>query len=150
MRSSSLQVLFAGLLSLAALAACSNPPPPVGRWEGVYEDASLIVAVRLEIAQSGEVRVSAPNAITDEAPQITSAERSQLRARLLEGLAKSWPHVAPLPLEFDGKAFHKRGGVAPQLEWDAKAKAMTMIFYSSNRASVRVPLNSVPDFSENS
>jgi len=151
MRSGSLrQALVAGILALAALMACSNPRPPVGRWEGVYEDASLIVAVRLEIAPGGEVRVSAPNAITDEVPPVSSGERSQLRARLLEGLASSWPHVGPLPLEFDGKAFHKKGGVAPQLEWDAKAKAMTMIFYSGNRASVRVPLNPVPDFTENS
>lgn len=144
------QVLFAGLLGLAAVMGCSSPKAPIGRWQGVYEDASLIVAVRLEIAPSGEVRVSAPNAITDEGQQVTPGERSQLRARLLDGLARSWPHVGPLPLEFDGKAFHKKGGVAPQLEWDAKAKAMTMIFYSGNRASVRVPLTSVPDFTESS
>src|ERR1700752_1445007 len=101
---SSRQALFAGLLGLAALMACSNPRPPVGRWQGVYEDASLIVAVRLEIAPTGEVRASAPNAITDEAPPVSSGERSQLRTRLLEGLARSWPHVGALPLDFDGKA----------------------------------------------
>jgi hypothetical protein len=136
-------------LGCAALAACSKPPPPVGRWEGVYEDAGLMVAVRLEIEPSGKVRVSAPNAITDQAP-FSSSERAQLRGRLLAGLATSWPQVNPLPLDFDGKAFHKPGGVAPQLEWDAKSKAMTMIYYSGSRASVRVPLNAVEEFGANS
>lgn len=143
-------VILASAFGLATLAACSNPPPPVGRWEGVYEDAGLIVAVRLEISPNGEVRVSAPNAIADEGSPIPVAERGQLRARLLDGLAMSWPHVLPLPLEFDGKTFHKPGGVAPQLEWDTKSRHMTMIFYSGNRASIRVRLNAVDAFSANS
>ena len=134
------------LAGLAALAACSSPVRPVGRWEGVYEDTGLIVAVRLEIAPSGEVRVSAPNAITGAEADAAGLDRTQLRARLLDGLARSWPRVGALPLDFDGKAFHKPGGVAPQLEWDAKAKAMTMIYYSGNRSSVRVPLTKVEEF----
>ena len=66
------------------------------------------------------------------------ANGTELRARLLEGLARSWPQVGALPLDFDGKAFHKPGGVAPQLEWDAKAQHMTMIYYSGKPYSVRV------------
>ena len=61
-------------------------------------------------------------------------------------LAQSWPAVQPLPLEFDGRAFRKRGGVAPQIEWDAEGKRMTMIYYSGNRLSVRVPLAPVREF----
>jgi hypothetical protein len=140
------RAVLASLFGVAALGACSNPPPPVGRWEGVYEDAALIVAVRLEIAPTGEVRVSAPNAILGD----EQSERGPLRARLLEGLARSWPQVGALPLDFDGKAFHKPGGVAPQLEWDAKAQYMTMIYYSGNRSSVRVPLTRVEDFGRDS
>ena len=134
---------------LTVLAACSNPSPPAGRWEGVYEDPGLIVAVRLEITSGGDVRVSAPNAITKE-EDITPADRAVIRARLLDGLARSWPSVGTLPLEFDGKAFHKPGGVAPQLEWDAKAGRMTMIYYSGRSASVRVPLSAVDAFKDNS
>src|SRR5882672_143032 len=126
--------VLAALFGLVALAACSNPNPPVGRWEGVYEDTGLMVVVRLEIAPTGEVRVSAPNAVIEEQP-LSSGDRGQLRAHLWEGLARSWPLVAPLPLDFDGKAFHKPGGVAPQLEWDAKNQHMTMIYYAGNRSS---------------
>jgi hypothetical protein len=135
------------ILAIAAfvLAACSNPTPPSGRWEGVYEDQGLIVAVRLEIKPGGDVRISAPNAITDQQP-LAAADRAQLRARLLDGLAKSWPSVPPLPLEFDGKAFHKPSGVAPQLEWDAKSNRMSMIYYSGSRSSVHVPLSAVDEF----
>ena len=140
------RLIVASLAGLAALAACSSPERPIGRWEGVYEDAALIVAVRLEIAPSGEVRVSAPNAITGEDAAAAGLDRNALRVRLLDGLARSWPKVGPLPLDFDGKSFHKPGGVAPQLEWDAKARAMTMIYYSGNRSSVRVPLTKVEDF----
>jgi hypothetical protein len=136
--------------SLAVLCACSNTHPPIGRWEGVYEDPGLTVAVRLEIAPSGEVRVSAPNAITDEGT-LSPANRAELRARLLDGLARAWPQAPTVPLDFDGKAFHKPGGLAHQLEWDAKTRQMTMIYYySGNRASVRVPLTSVEEFGRDS
>ncbi|HXJ03340.1 MAG TPA: hypothetical protein VNH44_19125 [Micropepsaceae bacterium] len=137
------------LASLIVLAACSDPQPPIGQWEGAYEDQGLMIVARLQIDGSGHVRVSAPNAITDTAP-LSDDDRAALRAKLESGLAASWPSVAPLPLEFDGHAFHKPGGVAPQLEWDKAAKRMTLIFYSGNRRSVRVPLDAVADFQANS
>jgi hypothetical protein len=138
---------FAVLLAFLALAlsACADPRPPVGRWEGVYEDAGLIIAARLEISAEGVVRVSAPNAITDGA-YLSQAERSRLLGQLHSGLAASWPAVKPLPLEFDGTVFRKPGGVAPQLEWDPQDRRMTMIYYSGNRASVRVSLTAVGEF----
>jgi|SRR5215471_7917114 len=129
------------------LAACSNPRPPVGRWQGAYEDAGVIIVARLEIASNGSVRVSAPNAITSDAA-LSSDDKNDLHKKLEDGLAQSWPSVEPLALEFDGKAFRKPGGVAPQLEWDADKKRMSLIFYSANRgrATVRVPLAPVRDF----
>jgi hypothetical protein len=136
---------FVILASLIVLAACSEPTPPVGQWQGAYEDAGLMIVARLQIDTAGHVRVSAPNAITDTVP-LSDGDRDQLRAKLEAGLAASWPNVAPLPLEFDGHVFHKAGGVAPQLEWDKSAKRMVLIFYSGNRRSVRVPLEAVPDF----
>jgi hypothetical protein len=133
-------------LILGALAACSgNPAPPAGRWQGVYEDGNLIVAARLEIDKGGHVRVSAPNAIGDFAA-MPENDRAVLRARLVSGLAHSWPEIGTVPLDFDGKAFRKPGGVAPQLEWDAGAHRMTMIYYSGSRASVRVALQPVDNF----
>ena len=140
---------IAASIGLIVLAACSNPRPPVGRWQGAYEDPDLIVVARLEIDSSGAVRVSAPNAITD--PSKTSKqERADLRQRLDAGLAQSWPAVAPMPLEFDGHVFHKPGGVAPQMEWDSAGKKMTLVFYSGNRPSLHVPLDSVSEFSNDS
>jgi len=127
-----------------ALSACSDPPPPAGRWQGVYEDTGVMIVARLEIRPNGAIRVSAPNAITD-AP-LSAEERGELKQRLEDGLARSWPEVDPLRLEFDGKAFRKPGGIAPQLEWDPVKKQMTLIYYSGNRSSVRVPLAAVGEF----
>ena len=138
---------LAAVLGLAMLAACSDPRPPVGRWQGAYEDSQLMVVARLEIDSAGAVRVSAPNAIADLAG-MSENERGDLRERLKSGLDRAWPSVAVLPLEFDGHAFHKPGGVAPQLEWDRAAKRMTMVFYSNNRPSVRVPLEEVTEFGD--
>src|SRR5258706_7115255 len=45
-----------------ALAACSNPRPPLRRWPGAYEGPNLIVVVRLEIHSSRVGRISGPNA----------------------------------------------------------------------------------------
>ena len=134
------------LLACLLLSGCSNAHPPVGRWQGAYEDPALVIVARLEIDSAGHVRVSAPNAISDKQP-LSEADRADLRNKLQDGLAASWAHVVPLALEFDGHAFHKPGGVAPQLEWDGGTKRMTLIFYSGNRRSVRVPLDGVTDFS---
>jgi hypothetical protein len=140
---------FAILAGLLALSACSSPKPPIGRWEGAYEDQGVIIVARLQIDSEGQVRVSAPNAITDKAP-ISDAERDSLRAKLQAGLAAAWPNVPPLPLEFDGHVFHKAGGVAPQLVWDAASKRMILVFYSGNRSSIHVPLEGVREFTANS
>jgi len=146
MRHSSLILAALGV----ALAACSNNPrPPVGRWQGAYEDPNLVVVARLEIDSSGTVRISAPNAIVDNS-QMSKQQLADLRKRLDAGLAQSWSSVGPLPLEFDGHAFHKPGGVAPQLEWDNAGKKMTLVFYSGNRASVHVPMDQVADFKSDS
>lgn len=127
------------------ISACADASAPTGRWEGLYEDSSVLIVARLEIAANGKVRVSAPNAIMNDHP-LSPAERVGLIQQLHARLAASWPSVAPLPLEFDGHVFRKPGGVAPQLEWDSGRKRMTMIYYSGNRSSVRVPLSSVGEF----
>src|SRR5258706_6054220 len=141
--------IIAATLGIVALAACSNVRPPVGRWEGAYEDPNLVVVARLEIDSSGAVRISAPNASVN-VTQMSKKERADLRKRLDAGLAQSWSSVGPLPLEFDGHAFHKPGGVAPQLEWDNAAKKMILVFYSGNRSSIHVPLDSVANFKSDS
>jgi len=133
------------VLSACLLAGCSDLRPPVGRWVGRYEDPALVIVARLEIDSAGHVRVSAPNAVSDQKP-LSDGDRRDLRAKLEDGLTASWPHVAPLPLEFDGHSFHKHGGVAPQLEWDGAKRRMTLIFYSGSRRSVHVPLEAVKDF----
>lgn len=136
----------AAAAGLLLVAGCSHPQPPVGRWQGAYEDSGLLIVARLEIDSQGHVRVSAPNAIADD--ELPRAARNDVMAKLESGLALSWPSVAPLALEFDGEAFHKPGGVAPQLEWDGKAKRMTLVFYSGNRRSVHVPLTAVSEFED--
>ena len=138
---------IAAFLCACFIAACSSadPLPPAGRWQGAHEDSRLIVIVRLQIDPKGAVRVSAPNAI-GEFDAMPAEERNALRARLVSEVAQTWPGIGPMPLDFNGKEFRKPGGVAAQLEWDAANKRMTMIYYSGNRASVRVPLEPVGEF----
>jgi hypothetical protein len=131
------------------LSACSSPHPPTGRWQGFYDGADVMIGARLEISNTGAIRVSAPNAMADFTA-MSDEDRKTIHDRLETGLAQSWPHVEPIALDFDGKDFHKPGGVAPQLEWDASAKAMTLIFYSGTHPSVRVMLVPVADFGDDS
>jgi hypothetical protein len=145
MRVTSRPLAIVSALLCLGLFACADPRPPTGRWEGVYEDASVTIVARLEIAENGKIRVSAPNAITG-ASEMSPADRALLVHQLQTKLAASWPAVEPLPLEFDGSVFRRAGGVAPQLEWDAARKHMTMVYYSGNRNSVRVALSSVGEF----
>ena len=126
---------------LLAVSACSKPKPPVGKWEGGYEGGGDLVVARVEILPSGQVKVMAPD-ITN----LMGAQIAEYRARLAADLANGWSSVEPRDFDFDGKTFRKPGGVAPQLEWDATRKRMTMIYYSGNRSSVRVTLTSVGEF----
>src|SRR5579883_1603698 len=53
---------IAVLICLAlGLAACSKPSPPVGKWEGGYEGGGDLVAARVEILPSGQVKIMAPD-----------------------------------------------------------------------------------------
>jgi hypothetical protein len=132
------------LLSVLALAACSHPAPPQGRWEGTYESADAIIAARLEIEADGQVRVSAPN-LLDVGPD----DRDAARAKLAADLASAWEQVAPRAMDFDGETFRKPGGIAPQMVWKAKRKQMSMIVYLGARPGLGIPLRAVADFSDN-
>jgi len=134
-------LLFA-VLALA-LAACSKPAPPVGKWEGGYESGGTIVAARVEILPSGQVKVSAPD-ITGSREQI-----DELRARLSAGLVNGWSEVAPRTFDFDGKTFRKPGGIAPQMVWDKASNAMTLELFIGARPALPIPLRPVSDFHDN-
>jgi len=137
-------LLFA-VLALA-LAACSKPAPPVGKWEGGYESGGTIVAARVEILPSGQVKVSAPDItyITGSREQI-----DELRARLSAGLVNGWSEVAPRTFDFDGKTFRKPGGIAPQMVWDKASNAMTLELFIGARPALPIPLRPVSDFHDN-
>src|SRR5689334_19381715 len=48
-RGVAMRTILALLLAALALAACSKPAPPQGRWEGAYDDGSTFIAARMEI-----------------------------------------------------------------------------------------------------
>ena len=125
-----------------------RPKPPVGRWQGVYEGNDLMIAARLEIRPDGSIRISAPDALSDDFAAMTAADREVVRDKLATNLASSWPSVEPRDFKFDGKTFRKPDGVAPQMEWDDKTHSMTVIVYPGTRASVRMRLNPVDAFSD--
>jgi len=137
-------VLFLSLALATALAGCSKPTPPVGKWEGGYASNSSLVTARVEVLPNGTVRVSAPD-ITNL--DLASPERmAQLRQQLAADLATSWDGVTPRPFDFDGDTFRKPGGIAPQMVWDKKTNQMTLELYIGANPALPVPLRPVADF----
>ena len=134
------------LFALLALAACSKPAPPVGKWEGGTESGGTMVAARVEVLASGQVKVSAPD--------ITNAvgsrdQMDELRSRLAADLANSWSDVTPRSFDFDGTTFRKPGGIAPQMVWDKATGQMTLELYIGTSPALPVPLRPVSDFHDN-
>jgi len=130
----------------AALTGCGKAQPPVGKWEGGYEGGGDLVAARVEILPSGQVKVMAP----DFTNAVGSREQiDQLRAQLAADLANGWSEVAPRSFDFDGKTFRKPGGVAPQMVWDKATNQMTLQLYIGARPALPVPLRPVDGFHDN-
>ncbi len=135
------------LIALFALAACSKPAPPQGRWEGGYSVNGTLVAARAEIGADGQVRVSAPDITNLEGakPEQLQQERDKLAADLASG----WDGVGPRPFDFDGKTFRKPGGVAPQMVWDKSSNQMMLELYIGANPAIGVPLRPVDNFHDN-
>jgi hypothetical protein len=135
--------LFLALALVAVTAACSDPKPPVGKWEGGMERGSTLVVARVEILPSGLVRVMAPDITNLTGPR----ERIELyRDRLASDLANGWSEVAPREFAFDGKTFRKPGGIAPQMVWDKDTNQMTLQLYIGANPALPVPLRPVAEF----
>jgi hypothetical protein len=135
------------LLLFAALAACSKPIPPQGRWEGGYSAGGTLVAARMEVEADGQVKVSAPD-ITN----LLNAKPEQLqqqRDAMAADLASAWDSVAPRPFDFDGKTFRKPGGIAPQMVWDKDTNQMTLEIYIGADPALPVTLRPVDNFHDN-
>jgi len=130
----------------AALAGCSKPQPPVGKWEGGYESGGDLVVARVEILPSGQIKVMAP----DYTNAVGSRARiEELRARLAASLANGWSEVTPRTFDFDGKTYRKPGGIAPQMVWDKASNHLTLQLYIGSRPAMPVPLRPVDDFHDN-
>ena len=131
---------------ILGVSACSKPQPPVGKWEGGYEGGGDLVAARVEILPSGQVRVMAPDITNAVGPR---RRIDELRARLSADLANGWSEVQPRSFEFDGKTFRKPGGIAPQMVWDKASNHLTLQLYIGSRPAMPVPLRPVDDFHDN-
>ena len=135
------------LLLFAALAACSKPAPPQGRWEGGYSGGGILVAARVEVEANGQVRVSAPDVtnLQNAKPEQLQQQRDAMAADLASG----WDTIAPRPFDFDGKTFRKPGGFAPQMVWDKDSNQMTLEIYIGANPALPVPLRPVDAFHDN-
>ena len=133
--------------ALLALAACSKPAPPQGRWEGAYDSGGTLVAARVEIEENGQVRLSAPDLTNVDAGD--ADQRQQMRDRVTAELVNGWDNVAPRLMDFDGDTFRKPGGIAPQMTWDNDKQQMTLVLYLGNAPPIHIPLQSVHAFKEN-
>jgi hypothetical protein len=134
------------LLALLALAACSKPAPPVGKWEGATAIGDTMVAARVEIGKDGLVRVSAPDITNAIGPE---SRLARLREQLAADLANAWDGVAPRRFDFDGKTFRKPGGYAPQMVWDKATGQMTLQLYIGANPALPVTLRPVEMFHDN-
>jgi len=139
--------VVAALVAAFLLASCSKSAPPVGRWEGTYEQNGTFIAARLELQPNAQVRISAPD-VTD--PSVDNdQDRAAMEQNMADRLAGAWGDVAPRPMDFDGTTFRKPGGIAPQIEYDRATNLMTLYVYLGTRPAIRIPLRPVDDFSSN-
>ena len=93
------------------------------------------------------MRVSAPDVVD---PSVASEDdKATMRQNMSARLVGGWGEVAPRPMDFDGTTFRKPGGIAPQIDWDAKSKAMTLYVYIGTRPVIKIPLHPVGDFTDN-
>jgi hypothetical protein len=146
-RSSRMRPIVAALLGVLLISSCSNPTPPIGRWEGTYQSGGSFIAARLELFAGPMARISAPD-VTD--PNIVDDEdRIAMEQNLADRLAGAWGDVASRPMVFDGTTFRERGGTAPLIVWDQAANTMTLYVYLAAQTAIRVPLRPVADFSVN-
>jgi hypothetical protein len=131
-------------VALLAMADCSKPQPPIGKWEGGYDANGTIIVARVEIGVDGLVRVSAPDITNLEGakPEVLAQERERLAADLASG----WDGVAPRPFDYDGKTFRKPGGLAPQMVWDQARNQMTLEIYIGVHPALPVLLRPVDGF----
>jgi hypothetical protein len=133
------------LFAVVFLAGCSAHAPPVGRWEGTYDTAEAMVAVRVEIDSKGLVRSSAPNA---EDVGDSEDTRAAMRQTLAQGLAGGWDDVEPHAMDFDGRVFRKPHGIAPQMIWEKATKQMYVVVYLGKKPAIKFLLRPVEEFSD--
>lgn len=135
------------LVPLLLLAACSDPKPPVGKWEGGYDSNGTIVVARVEIGANGLVKISAPDItnLQDAKPEQLAMQRARLAAELVQ----IWTDVAPREFAFDGKTFRRPGGRAPQMVWDKTTNQMTLQLYFGANPALPVVLRPVDTFHDN-
>jgi len=135
------------LATALALLSCSHPAPPAGRWQGTYESADTMIAARLEIRSDGQVRASAPNLRDIDAA--SADDRVRMREKLASDLVAGWESVEPRAMDFDGSAFRKPGGIAPQMIWKAQSREMWIVIYLGTRPGLRIAMHRVSAFSDN-
>ena len=136
-------LLIAGLV----LAGCSKSHQvPSGRWIGHYESSSVMVVAWLEITPDGDVRVSAPDFL--DPGEITDEQREAAHKRLANELYEGWGNIPSRRYEFNGHIFRKPGGVAPQMEWNPATKQMKVVFYFGMQRSIRIAMQPVKEFTE--
>ncbi len=139
------RILILAALGLV-LAACGNPRPPVGKWEGVLDQPDALVAARVEIGPRGEIFISAPKfgrVHTTDAYQL-----AQFRTRLAEELSVGWSDVSPVTLDFDGEKFTRPGEAGPQMLWDNGPGRLILIVHLAPGDDRRVQLRPVREFSD--
>lgn len=139
--------LLALLFGVLVLAGCSKPQWPVGRWEGGYDKGGTFIAARVEILTPGQVRVSAPDVVDER--YVSDEDRATMRNNMAERLAGAWGEIESRPMSFDGTTFRRPGGVAPQMEYDAKTNVMTVWIYIGTNRPIKIPLQPVSEFRDN-
>ena len=135
-------------LCLMAGFACSTAKP--SRWGAGREPTKQTRRCwrcGCRISPNGDIFVCAPDLVNPQS--LPAGDRAALHGRIADELQAAWSQTQPRRFDFDGHAFRRPGGVAPQMEWDAGTRTMTVIVYPGMHPTIRIPMHAVTDFSDN-
>lgn len=139
--------LFATLLAvLAFLSGCSGSQAPVGRWEGHFESAEWLVAVRLQVDKGNIIHATA---LSVGVAGVSGMQRLELTQKIKSRLVEEWPAAAGGEIDYyrDG-TLRRKGGFAPLFTFDPADRTMTFYFYAHGKLTERIKLYPVTSFAQ--
>ena len=125
------------------LTSCGSAQAPVGRWEGLLDSPSWIIAVRLQVDDGNAIRASALSVNVDG---MTLPAKLEVAHQLKTAMKAQWPQAVRGQVDFQNETMTRAGGVAPLLVFDPRARTMTFYFYAGGKLTEKVLCLPVENF----